>query len=525
VKVRFSTKVNDNPADFHALANSPHLDVGPADEKVLGKVEADPFHLASSPASVRGKTAALFLRAGLLNGEQALNMAQTGYTNMNKAQLAETMARVNLTVTQLKQAEHNLALDLRFGSAERQAGLDNTYASIEANRASKRASEVTASWQVLQREYALQDRADKKQGELTNGVRTTLDRGFDSFAGKFELPKDTAANLKPQYINAVATAVQALGAEKQFINNAGANDEARALYERTNNLMHDPKAQEALRARGVDPTDVSQVAYYATVERYAPKRLAALDNVSKGAPSSIARPEYATPAAVPTVKETPAANGVPLSVDDQRSLNEKNQKFVSGIVTSYFIGAPTDTDSYNQKKAELQGKADSWGAALRIAYKANGIDPNKAFAADSATSVLLKATEHMDKINVGDSQGEVEGAAVYSVATAMAGMDSSKLNSSWARDKALLSQAGVDLKAYAAKVRETVLAVQANKLQLPKGMDAATYVSETWLKPMVFKAPTKEQPQATPTNRPAYGINKPWAPFFDDGTPNPYFRR
>ena len=516
-KVRFSTKVNDDPQAFHTMAQSPHLDVGPADEKVLGKVEADPFHLSTSPASVRGKTAALFLRAGLLNGEQALNMAQTGYTNMNKAQLAETMARINLTATQLKQAEHNLALDLRFGSAERQANLDNTYASIEANRASKRASEATASWQALQREYALQDRADKKQGELTNGVRTTLDRGFDSFAGKFELPKDTAANLKPQYINAVATAVQALGAEKQFTNNAGANDESRAIYERTNNLMHDPKAQEALRARGVDPTDVSQVAYYATVERYAPKRLAALDNVSKGAPSSIVRPEYATPAAVPTVKETPAANGIPLSVDDQRSLNEKNQKFVSGIVTSYFIGAPTDTESYNQKKAELQGKADSWGSALRIAYKANGIDPNKAFAADSATSVLLKATEHMDKMNVGDSQGEVEGAAVYAVATAMAGMDSSKLNSSWARDKALLSQAGVDLKAYAAKVRETVSAVQANKLQLPKGMDAATYVSETWLKPMVFKAPTKEQsPYIRPLN--------PSMPFRDDGTPNPYYR-
>ena len=493
VKVRFSTKVNDNPADFHALANSPHLDVGPADEKVLGKVEADPFHLATSPASVRGKTAALFLRAGLLNGEQALNMAQTGYTNMNKAQLAETMARVNLTVTQLKQAEHNLALDLRFGSAERQAGLDNTYASTAAHRA-------TAEYNLQMRQNALVDKQNAHAKWVNDNVKTGLNDGFDAFGGKNELPTDTSGNLKPQYVSAVASALEGTGLQQTFATNAKAATEAQAIYTRMNNLQQDPKAQETLRAQGVDPTDVNQVAQYVVKERYAPAPAE-----GKAPPAMLARPGANSPRTAAKVGATPNYS-VALSVKDRRELAEKNQKTVENVVAGVFIGADNGTDEYKQKKDQLKGQAQSWGASILKALKANSTNPNTYLASESTVANVTRIVEHMKRMNVGFSQDEIDGAAVYAQATALAGMDSTNLDSTWQRDKALLNATGVDLTAFASEIRKNTELAQQGKLDLKGYSDVADYTRRVWLEPLYErKNPSQIPVSRAPTPAPIGG--------------------
>lgn len=490
-KVRFSTKVNDSPDDFHAMANSPQLDVGPADEKTLGKIEADPFHLATSPASVRGKTAALFLRAGLLNGEQALNMAQTGYTNMNKAQLAETLARINLTATQLKEAEHRLALDLRFGSAERQANLDNTYASIEAHRASRRASEATAEYNVLMRQNALADKQNARLKWVNDNVKAGLDDGFAAFGGKNELPADTAGNLKPQYVNAVASALAGTHLQGIFATNAQAATEAQAIYTRMNNLQQDPKAQETLRAQGIDPTDVNQVAQYVVKERYTPAQAG-----GKAPPTMLARP---------TVGATPNYPA-PMSVKDRRELAEKNQKTVENVVAGVFIGADNGTDEYKQKKDQLKGQAQSWGAGILKALKANSTDPNRYLASESTVANITRTVEHMKRMNVGFTQDEVDGAAVYAMATALAGMSSVDLDSTWQRDKALLKATGVDLTAYAAELRENTELAQQGKLDLKGYTDAADYTRRVWLEPLYEKVnPMAVQRPRAPTPPPVTG--------------------
>lgn len=490
-KVRFSTKVNDDPQAFYTMAQSPHLDVGPADEKVLGKVEADPFHLTTSPASVRGKTAALFLRAGLLNGEQALNMAQTGYTNMNKAQLAEIMARINLTATQLKSAEHNLALDLRFGSAERQARLDNTYASIEALRASKRASEATAKYNVQMRQNALEDKQNARVKWVNDNAKAGLNDGFEAFSGKNELPADTAGNLKPQYVNAVASALAGTGLQQVFATNAKAATEAQAIYTRMNNLQQDPKAQEALRTQGVDPTDVNQVAQYVVKERYTPAQ-----GDGKAPPAMLARP---------TVGATPNYPA-PMSVKDRRELAEKNQKLVENVVAGAFIGADNGTDEYKRKKDQLKGQAQSWGASILKALKANGTNPNRYLASESTVANITRTVEHMKRMNVGFTQDEIDGAAVYAMATALAGMSSTDLDSTWQRDKALLKATGVDLTAYAAELRKNTELAQQGKLDLKGYTDAADYTRRVWLEPLYEKVNPKavQRPQA-PTPPPVTG--------------------
>ena len=490
-KVRFSTKVNDSPDDFHAMANSPQLDVGPADEKTLGKIEADPFHLATSPASVRGKTAALFLRAGLLNGEQALNMAQTGYTNMNKAQLAETLARINLTATQLKEAEHRLALDLRFGSAERQANLDNTYASIEAHRASRRASEATAEYNVLMRQNALADKQNARLKWVNDNVKAGLDDGFAAFGGKNELPADTAGNLKPQYVNAVASALAGTHLQGIFATNAQAATEAQAIYTRMNNLQQDPKAQETLRAQGIDPTDVNQVAQYVVKERYTPAQAG-----GKAPPTMLARP---------TVGATPNYPA-PMSVKDRRELAEKNQKTVENVVAGVFIGADNGTDEYKQKKDQLKGQAQAWGAGILKALKANSTNPNTYLASDSTVANITRTVEHMKRMNVGSSQDEIDGAAVYAMATALAGMSSTDLDSTWQRDKALLKATGVDLTAYAAELRKNTELAQQGKLDLKGYTDAADYTRRVWLEPLYEKVnPMAVQRPRAPTPPPVTG--------------------
>ena len=484
-KVRFSTKVNDNPDAFHAMANSPQLDVGPADEKTLGKIEADPFHLATSPASVRGKTAALFLRAGLLNGEQALNMAQTGYTNMNKAQLAETLARINLTATQLKEAEHRLALDLRFGSAERQANLDNTYASIEAHRASKRASEATAEYNVLMRQNALADKQNARLKWVNDNVKAGLNDGFAAFGGKNELPADTAGNLKPQYVNAVASALAGTHLQGIFATNAQAATEAQAIYTRMNNLQQDPKAQETLRARGIDPTDVNQVAQYVVKERYAP---APADGRSP--PPMLTRP---------AVGSTPNY-GPTLSVKDRRELSEKNQKTVENVVAGVFIGADNGTNEYKQKKDQMKGQAQAWGASILKALKANSTNPNTYLASESTVANITRTVEHMKRMNVGSSQDEIDGAAVYAQATALAGMTSVDLDSTWQRDKALLRATGVDLTAFAGEVRKNLELVQQGKIDLKGYSDVVDYTRRVWLEPKYERVnPTAVQRPQAPT--------------------------
>lgn len=490
-KVRFSTKVNDSPDDFHAMANSPQLDVGPADEKTLGKIEADPFHLATSPASVRGKTAALFLRAGLLNGEQALNMAQTGYTNMNKAQLAETLARINLTATQLKEAEHRLALDLRFGSAERQANLDNTYASIEAHRASRRASEATAEYNVLMRQNALADKQNARLKWVNDNVKAGLDDGFAAFGGKNELPADTAGNLKPQYVNAVASALAGTHLQGIFATNAQAATEAQAIYTRMNNLQQDPKAQETLRAQGIDPTDVNQVAQYVVKERYTPAQAG-----GKAPPTMLARP---------TVGATPNYPA-PMSVKDRRELAEKNQKTVENVVAGVFIGADNGTDEYKQKKDQLKGQAQSWGAGILKALKANSTDPNRYLASESTVANITRTVEHMKRMNVGFTQDEVDGAAVYAMATALAGMSSVDLDSTWQRDKALLKATGVDLTAFASEIRKNTELAQQGKLDLKGYSDVADYTRRVWLEPLYErKNPSQIPVSRAPTPAPMGG--------------------
>lgn len=490
-KVRFSTKVNDDPQAFHAMAQSPHLDVGPADEKVLGKVEADPFHLTTSPASVRGKTAAMFLRAGLLNGEQALNMAQTGYTNMNKAQLAETMARINLTATQLKSAEHNLALDLSFGSAERQAGLDNTYASIEAQRASRRASEATAEYNVQMRQNALADKQNARVKWVNDNVKAGLNDGFAAFGGKNELPADTAGNLKPQYVNAVASALDGTGLQQVFATNAKAATEAQAIYTRMNNLQQDPKAQEALRTQGVDPTDVNQVAQYVVKERYTPAQ-----GDGKAPPAMLARP---------TVGATPNYPS-PLSVKDRRELAEKNQKVVENVVAGVFIGADNGTNEYKQKKDQMKGQAQAWGASILKALKANSTNPNTYLASESTVANITRTVEHMKRMNVGSSQDEIDGAAVYAQATALAGMTSVDLDSTWQRDKALLRATGVDLTAFAGEVRKNLELVQQGKIDLKGYSDVVDYTRRVWLEPKYERVnPTAVQRPQAPTPPPVSG--------------------
>lgn len=499
-KVRFSTKVNDDPQAFHAMAQSPHLDVGPADEKVLGKVEADPFHLATSPASVRGKTAALFLRAGLLNGEQALNMAQTGYTNMNKAQLAETLARINLTSTQLKEAEHRLALDLRFGSAERQAGLDNTYASIDAHRASKRASEATAEYNLQMRQNALADKQNARLKWVNDNVKAGLNDGFAAFGGKNELPADTSGNLKPQYVNAVASALEDTGLQQTFATNAKAATEAQAIYTRMNNLQQDPKAQETLRARGVDPTDVNQVAQYVVSERYAPAPAE-----GKAPPAMLARPGANSPRTAAKVGATPDYPAA-LSVKDRRDLAEKNQKFVENVVAGVFIGADNGTGEDKQKKDQLKGKAQSWGASIRKALKANSTNPNTYLASESAVANITRTVEHMKRMNVGFSQDEIDGAAVYAQATALAGMDSTNLDSTWQRDKALLKATGVDLTAFASEIRKNTELAQQGKLDLKGYSDVADYTRRVWLEPLYErKNPSQIPVSRAPTPAPMGG--------------------
>ena len=86
------------------------------------------------------------------------------------------------------------------------------------------------------------------------------------------------------------------------------------------------------------------------------------------------------------------------------------------------------------------------------------------------------------------------------MATALAGMSSTDLDSTWQRDKALLKATGVDLTAYAAELRKNTELAQQGKLDLKGYTDAADYTRRVWLEPKYERVnPTAVQRPQAPT--------------------------
>lgn len=193
---RFNKATVHDPAKFAAAASDPNLRPDDRDREVLRKLDEDHTYAAGIPLHLRSRVAALGLSAGYFDGNQALNMAQTGFSNMNSVELENAMTALKMNKVQFRKAELDYTNALKYDAKLKQAQLDNYGLSMQVSKARIAASTATAA---TQRRIALRGASDallKASGEA-----------FDRWAKKNNIDATTAETMKADIQPALTAAI------------------------------------------------------------------------------------------------------------------------------------------------------------------------------------------------------------------------------------------------------------------------------------------------------------------------------
>lgn len=197
-KIRFNKDTVHYPVKFYEAAADPNLRPDARDRKVLQQIDMDHTYAMGIPLHLRGKVAALGLKAGYFNGDQALNMAQTGFSNMNSMELDQALTALKMNKVQFRKAELDFTNALKYDARLKQAQLDNYAWATKASQARITASTETANAMRSNRLGAANDRAMKLTGEAID--RYGLQNNIDP-----EKMKQLKAELQPSMVAAISS--------------------------------------------------------------------------------------------------------------------------------------------------------------------------------------------------------------------------------------------------------------------------------------------------------------------------------
>lgn len=233
VSVRFTQKVNHDPVAFKQTAESPDLDVTDRDRKDLQSIDTDGTHAVTMPAARRGKIAALMLRSGYANIDQALNFAQTGFTNMNSVELDDALTRTKANKVQLKKAEYDYWLDVKYAAREKEARLAEIGASTVASHARTATSISEKKNHDFDYNQKQLDRLNKMVGSASDNIMT---------AGNVD--PEAAKQTKAAMGSAIVSAVTSSGIDPRLFTGTGSGPKyLEELSTRTAAIMNDPKSK------------------------------------------------------------------------------------------------------------------------------------------------------------------------------------------------------------------------------------------------------------------------------------------
>lgn len=196
-KTRFNKATVHDPVKFQEAAADPNLRPNERDRQVLKQIDEDHTYAAGIPVHLRGRVAALGLKAGYFNGDQALNMAQTGFSNMNSMQLEQAMNSLKMSKVQFRKAELDFTNALKYDARLKQAQLDNYGWATKASQARITASTETAAAMRSKRLGAVNDHVMKLTGEAID--RYGLQNNIDP-----EKMKQLKAELQPAMVAALS---------------------------------------------------------------------------------------------------------------------------------------------------------------------------------------------------------------------------------------------------------------------------------------------------------------------------------
>ena len=202
-KTRFNKATVHDPAKFQEAAADPNLRPNARDREVLKKIDEDHTYAAGIPLHLRGRVAALGLKAGYFNGDQALNMAQTGFSNMNSVELENAMTALKMNKVQFRKAELDFTNALRYDARIKQAQLDNYGAQMMAAQARTTASTEAAE---TQRQIRENNRLGQQRGQVDAFMKATGE-AFDRYVADNNIDAAEAKRLKAAVQPALTSAV------------------------------------------------------------------------------------------------------------------------------------------------------------------------------------------------------------------------------------------------------------------------------------------------------------------------------
>lgn len=202
-KTRFNKATVHDPVKFQEAAADPNLRPDERDRKVLKQIDEDHTYAAGIPVHLRGRVAALGLKAGYFNGDQALNMAQTGFSNMNSVELENAMTALKMNKVQFRKAELDFTNALRYDARIKQAQLDNYGMQMQASQARITASTEAATTQRQIRDNNL---LGQQRGQVDAFMKATGE-AFDRYVADNNIDAAEAKRLKAAVQPALTSAV------------------------------------------------------------------------------------------------------------------------------------------------------------------------------------------------------------------------------------------------------------------------------------------------------------------------------
>ena len=200
---RFNKATVHDPVKFQEAAADPNLRPNERDREVLKKIDEDHTYAAGIPLHMRSRVAALGLKAGYFNGDQALNMAQTGFSNMNSVELENAMTALKMNKVQFRKAELDFTNALRYDARIKQAQLDNYGMQMQASQARITASTEAAATQRQIRDNNL---LGQKRGQVDAFMKATGE-AFDRYVADNNIDAAEAKRLKAAVQPALTSAV------------------------------------------------------------------------------------------------------------------------------------------------------------------------------------------------------------------------------------------------------------------------------------------------------------------------------
>ena len=200
---RFNKATVHDPVKFQEAAADPNLRPNERDREVLKKIDEDHTYAAGIPLHMRSRVAALGLKAGYFNGDQALNMAQTGFSNMNSVELENAMTALKMNKVQFRKAELDFTNALQYDARIKQAQLDNYGMQMQASQARITASTEAAATQRQIRDNNL---LGQKRGQVDAFMKATGE-AFDRYVADNNIDAAEAKRLKAAVQPALTSAV------------------------------------------------------------------------------------------------------------------------------------------------------------------------------------------------------------------------------------------------------------------------------------------------------------------------------